>query len=110
MPTFAALAGFKVPGDRVIDGVDQKDLLLGKKPRGNRKTFVYRNNGIRSGKWKYLKAKHNVYGYARDTQRKEVEELYDLEADIGETKNLAEKHPEIVSELKRLMGGVMQVQ
>ena len=108
MPTFAALAGFKVPGDRVIDGVDQKDLLLGKKPRGNRKTFVYRNNGIRSGKWKYLKAKHNVYGYARDTQRKEVEELYDLEADIGETKNLAEKHPEIVSELKRLMGGIMR--
>jgi hypothetical protein len=51
-----------------------------------------------------------VYGYARDTQRKEVEELYDLEADIGETKNLAEKHPEIVSELKRLMGGIMQVQ
>jgi len=51
-----------------------------------------------------------VYGYARDTQRKEVEELYDLEADIGETKNLAEKHPEIVSELKQLMGGVMLVQ
>ena len=69
-----------------------------------------RNNGIRRGKWKYLKAKHNVYGYARDTKRKEVEELYDLEADIGETKNLAEKHPEIVSELKRLMGGIMQVQ
>ena len=61
-----------------------------------------------SGKWKYLKAKHNVYGYARDTQRKEVEELYDLEADIGETKNLAKKHPEIVSELKRLMGEIMQ--
>ncbi|MBT3841135.1 MAG: hypothetical protein HOF61_02980, partial [Verrucomicrobia bacterium] len=59
---------------------------------------------------KYLKAKQNVYGYARDTQRKEVEELYDLEADIGETKNLAEKHPEIVSELKQLMGGVMLVQ
>jgi arylsulfatase A-like enzyme len=110
MPTFANLAGFKVPNDRVIDGVDQTDLLLGKNPRGNRKTFVYRNNGIRRGKWKYLKAKHNVYGYARDTQRKEVEELYDLEADIGETKNLAEKHPEIVSELKRLMGGIMQVQ
>ncbi len=68
-----------------------------------------RNNGIRRGKWKYLKAKHNVYGYARDTKRKEVEELYDLEADIGETKNLAEKHPEIVSKLKQMMVEIMEV-
>jgi arylsulfatase A-like enzyme len=108
MPTFAALAGFKVPGDRVVDGVNQVALLLGKTEKGNRETFVYRDNGIRRGKWKYLKAKHNVYGYARDTQRKEVEELYDLEADIGETKNLAEKHPEIVSELKQMMGKIME--
>ncbi|MFQ3168839.1 MAG: arylsulfatase A-like enzyme [Limisphaerales bacterium] len=103
MPTFARLAGYKVPSDRVIDGVDQTDLLLGKSPGGNRETFVYRNNGIRRGKWKYLKAKHNVYGYARDTKREEVEELYDLEADIGEKNNLAAEHPEIVAELKQLM-------
>jgi arylsulfatase A-like enzyme len=108
MPTFAALAGYKVPGDRVIDGVDQLDLLLGKNPKGGRETFVYRNNGIRRGKWKYLKAKHNVYGYARDTKRKKVEELYDLEADIGETKNLAAKHPKIVAELKQLMAKITE--
>jgi len=103
MPTFAKLAGFKVPGDRVIDGVDQTDLLLGKSAKGAREIFVYRNNGIRKGKWKYLKAKHNVYGYARDTTRKEVEELYDLEADLSETKNLATRHPAKVAELRALM-------
>ena len=103
MPTFAALAGFKAPEDRVIDGVDQVDLLLGKNSRGARQTFLYRNNGIRRGKWKYLKAKHNVYGYARDRKRKEAEELYDLDADIGETKNLAADNPELITELKRLM-------
>ena len=103
MPTFAKLAGFKVPGDRVIDGVDQTDLLLGKSAKGEREIFVYRNNGIRKGKWKYLKAKHNVYGYARDTTRKEVEELYDLEADLSETKNLATRHPAKVAELRALM-------
>jgi arylsulfatase A-like enzyme len=69
---------------------------------------VYRNNGIRRGKWKYLKAKHNVYGYARDTKRKEVEELYDLEADIGEKNNLAAEHPEIVAKLKQQMEEIMQ--
>jgi len=103
LPTFAHLAGFQVPKDRVIDGVNQTDLLLGKKLEGNRQTFVYRNNGIRKGKWKYLKAQHNVYNYARDTKRKEVEELYDLEADLGESKNLAAENPEIVAELKKLM-------
>ena len=103
MPTFAALAGFKAPEDRVIDGVDQVDLLLGKNSRGARQTFLYRNNGIRRGKWKYLKAKHNVYGYARDRKREEAEELYDLDADIGETKNLAADNPELIAELKQLM-------
>ena len=66
-------------------------------------TFLYRNNGIRRGKWKYLKAKHNVYGYARDRKREEAEELYDLDADIGETKNLAADNPELIAELKQLM-------
>lgn len=35
---------------------------------------------------------------AREDDRKEVDELYDLEADVGETKNLAEQYPEKVSE------------
>ncbi|MEE3231135.1 MAG: sulfatase-like hydrolase/transferase, partial [Planctomycetota bacterium] len=103
MPTFAALAGFKAPDDRVIDGVDQTRLLLGKNPKGARQTFLYRNNGIRRGKWKYLKAKHNVYGYARDRNRKELEELYNLDDDIGETNNLAAENPDLIADLKREM-------
>jgi len=39
--------------------------LLGKNAKGARETFVFRNNGIRKGKWKYLKAKHNVYDHVR---------------------------------------------
>lgn len=111
LPTFATLAGFEVPGDRVIDGVDQTGLLLGKNPQGNRQTFVYcthasraKNiyaaNGIRRGKWKFLKAKQVIPGYAQ-VERDEVVELYDLEADIGETTNLAQKHPEIVEKLEK---------
>ncbi|MDP6636999.1 MAG: sulfatase-like hydrolase/transferase [Phycisphaerae bacterium] len=102
MPTFATLAGYKVPTDRVMDGVDQTDLLLGKSKKGARDSFFYQT-AMRKGKWKYLKAKHCMYGYARDKKRKQVEELYDLEADLGETTNLAAKHPEKVAELKKLM-------
>ena len=106
LPTFARLAGFKVPDDRVIDGVDQTELLLGKRPQGARETFMYQDNGLRRGKWKFLKANHNVHGYAVDRQRKKEIELYDLEADIGETTNLAAQHPDIVRELQELMSEI----
>ena len=78
MPTFANLCGFDVPADRKMDGVDQTDLILGKNAKGNRNSFFY-VNAVRQGKWKYLKPKHCMHGYARDRQREEVEELYDLE-------------------------------
>ena len=102
MPTFATLCGFQLPDDRPIDGIDQTRLLLGRRETG-RDHFYFDRAGVRQGKWKYLKAKHNVYGYARDRKRKELEELYNLDADIGETKNLAAENPELIAELKRQM-------
>jgi arylsulfatase A-like enzyme len=110
MPTFASLAGFEVPTDRVIDGVDQTDLLLGKKPEGNRDTFMYQGNGVRKGRWKFLKAKHQVPRYSRDLERDEVVELYDLEADLGETKNVAAEHPEKVVELQALLESILKAE
>ncbi|MEM1331658.1 MAG: sulfatase-like hydrolase/transferase [Planctomycetota bacterium] len=106
LPTFATLAGFDLPNDRIIDGVDQTNLILGRDPDGARETYVYTSqiprvvaNGIRRGKWKYLRPVHFVPGYAV-INRAQVDELYDLEADIGETTNLAGQYPEIVNELK----------
>ena len=103
MPTFARLAGYSVPSDRVIDGVDQTELIFGRSEKGARDTFYYQGNGVRRGRWKYLAAKHQVPRYARDATRAEVEELYDLDADVGETTNLAEKHPLKVKELRALL-------
>ncbi len=101
LPTLANLCGFKVPSDRVIDGIDQTKLLFGKSKKG-RDTFYFDRAGIRQGKWKYLKAKAHFYGYAREDDRVEQEELYNLNNDLGETKNLAAKHPEIVAKLRKL--------
>ncbi|MDG1894597.1 MAG: sulfatase-like hydrolase/transferase [Fuerstiella sp.] len=103
MPTFANLTGFRIPTDRTIDGIDQTELLFGKNEEGARNTYYYQGNGVRYGKWKYLAAKHQVRGYARDHDRTETEELYDLSRDIGETTNLAELHPDKVNELRTLM-------
>jgi len=102
MPTFANLAGFKVPGDRRIDGIDQTKLLLGKSETG-REDFYFSKAGYRLGKWKYLKPNAHFHGYAVEDTRKKVDELYDLEADLGERNNLAKKHPEIVAKLKARM-------
>ncbi len=102
MPTFASLAGFKTPDDRRIDGIDQTPLLLGKRETG-REHFYYQGAGVRQGKWKLLKAQAFFHGYAVDDEREKVDELYDLESDLGERENQAMKHPEKVAKLKRLM-------
>ncbi len=39
-PTFARITGGVVPSDRVIDGVDQTDFLLGRKETSNRESVV----------------------------------------------------------------------
>ncbi|MFP6766501.1 MAG: sulfatase/phosphatase domain-containing protein, partial [Planctomycetaceae bacterium] len=102
LPTFASLAEFDVPDDRRIDGIDQTGLLLARRETG-RDHFYFQGAGVRQGKWKYLKARAHFYNYAIEDDRKLVDELYDLEADLGEQTNLAAKFPEQVSELKALM-------
>lgn len=102
MPTFAHLAGFEVPSDRRIDGIDQTDLLLGNRETG-REHFYYNNAGVRQGDWKYLKADAFFHGYAVEDDRKKFEELYNLKSDLGEQTNLAAEHPEKVAELNALM-------
>ncbi|TWU67205.1 sulfatase-like hydrolase/transferase [Crateriforma conspicua] len=105
MPTFANLAGYAIPDDRRIDGIDQTDLLLGKRDTG-RDYFYFSRAGVRQGRWKYLKADAHFHGYAVEDDRPKTEELYDLTADLGEQQNLAAKHPEKVAELRELMRSI----
>jgi len=103
LPTFATLAGYDVPSDRIIDGVDQTQLLLGKSETGSRRDYFYfcknEMHGVRKGKWKLiLPDRKQFYGYVDDRGSGETE-LYDLDADIGEKKNLAEEYPEVAREM-----------
>ena len=105
MPTFATIAGFDVPADRRIDGIDQTQLLLDKRETG-REYFYFESAGVRRGKWKYLKPDAKFHGYAREDDRPKTDELYDLESDLTERNNLASKYPETVDELKALMAAI----
>src|SRR5262245_1834809 len=55
-PTLARLAGAKLPADRLIDGVDQLDFLVGKRRRSSREGFVYYiKTELRAAKWRNWK-------------------------------------------------------
>jgi arylsulfatase A-like enzyme len=107
MPTLGGLAGYEIPKDRIIDGVDQTALLLGKSETGARDHIYYlcRNemHGVRKGKWKLLLPnRKNYYNYVKDRGSKGME-LYNLESDIGEKHNIVKQHPDIVSDLLGLI-------
>lgn len=103
LPTFAQLAGYQVPADRTIDGVNQAPLLLGTSDSSARKDYFYFCKGelhaVRRGPWKLiLPNRRKFYGYVKD-KGSEVAELYHLERDIGETKDQAAAQPQLVREL-----------
>ena len=56
LPTLARIADADVPKDRIIDGVDQVDFLLGKQENSNREGFpVFNGDELFAYKWKNWK-------------------------------------------------------
>ena len=116
MPTLAKLAGTSAPTDRVIDGVDISAVMHGKRDELDRPYYYYQHDclrAVRSGKWKLMLAHTEpVRGSIAvrwrghiapvDAARMPRAQLFDLEKDVGETTDVAEKHPEVVARLTRL--------
>jgi arylsulfatase A len=94
LPTVAELCGAVLPGDRTIDGASITGLLgIGHGVPDPERSFAYPLDGsleaVRSGRWKL---------HVRKRQR-ELEELYDLDADPGETTDVSGEHPDVVARL-----------
>lgn len=89
MPTLADLAGIKIP--KGMDGVSLKNLLLKNKHLEERDLFWQYGNklAMRSGKMKLVMFRNN-----------DKLELYNLDSDIGEKKNLANENPELAEDMK----------
>lgn len=89
LPTLAKLGGASVPADRKVDGVDIMPVLTG--DAAPRDTFHYFRGltleAVRQGPWKL----HLKTG-----------ELYNLDSDIGEAKNVAASNPDVVAKLQKL--------
>lgn len=118
LPTMARLVDAPLPG-HPIDGVDIWPLLTGQPGARNPHSayyFYFGNNELQAltaGRWK-LVLPHTYRtlagqppgrdGQPAKYQQRKVErpELYDLEADLGETTDLAGRHPEVVDRLMAL--------
>jgi len=115
LPTFVALAGGAVPADNKIDGVDITPVLLGKTTETTRAAHYYfsTNNqaleAVRSGPWKLFIARQSVKntrnagaGAKSAPDSKFAPLLYNLDTDIGESRDVAAAHPDIVRRLQAL--------
>ncbi|MBM4019229.1 MAG: arylsulfatase, partial [Planctomycetes bacterium] len=105
MPTFAGLAGAAPPAD--IDGKDVWPLLSGRPgAKTPHQAFYYYSGSnlqaVRSGKWKLVLYAAPQGATAADAPKPRDPELYDLEADISESRNIAAAHPDVVARLHDL--------
>ena len=116
LPTMAGLIGAELPANHILDGRDIWPLVgarAGAKSPHDALYFYWNRQlqAVRAGRWKL----HFPHAYTAITdpraaggvpgkyRQDRIElSLYDLEADPGETKNVAGQHPEVVERLTKL--------
>ena len=109
MATCADLLQVRIPDDAGEDSVSFLPALLGDSNAENRPSIVNHSStgrfAIRQGKWK-LEFCPGSGGWAAPKDETAIKEnlppvqLYDLESDAGETKNLYAEYPDIVNRLR----------
>lgn len=101
LPTAAALADAdKESMPKLLDGRSIVPLLRNETPKDLTERHLYWEfyegpfaQAVRKGKWKAVRKGH--------TEGKT--ELYDLSTDLGELKDIASAHPQIVAEMEKIM-------
>lgn len=101
-PTFLDAAGLESPDGHIVDGVSLLPVLEETGGLGREAIFTWFPHqipavSVRAGEWKL------IYRWEPHQRAPEVRELYHLGEDIGETRNLADEHPDKVAELEALV-------
>ena len=96
LPTAAEIAGLKPPAG--IDGISMLPTLLGQR-QTNQHDFLYwefhekgSKQAVRMGDWKAVRL-----------QQGKPLELYNLKSDLSETRNVADKEPEVVAKIEAFL-------
>jgi arylsulfatase A-like enzyme len=102
MPTFAELTGQTETWTQPTDGVSMLPTITG---TGTQKEHDYLywefheeggRQSVRKGPWKLIRQRINT---------SPVLELYNIDDDLAETKNVADKYPLVLQELVEIMDG-----
>jgi arylsulfatase A-like enzyme len=98
LPTFAELARAEAP--KGVDGISIVPALLGSDQSEHKYLYWEFHEGssrqaVRMGRWKAV----------RLAPSRPIE-LYDLETDIGEQHNVADRHPEVIEAVEEILSGV----
>lgn len=107
LPTFVRLAGGRLPADRKLDGCDIWPLLSGESKEPAHDVFYYfrgfKLEAVRSGPWKlHLGVAAPAKAKAKAKAQPGGLQLYNLDADIGESKNVAKENPDVVKKIQSL--------
>jgi arylsulfatase A-like enzyme len=119
LPTFCSLSNTKLPDDRVYDGYDVSPLLFGTGKSTRDEVFYYRGQqvyAIRKGDYKAHFITQLEYGSRtahfytdpeveiNDTPTVQATPLlYNLSIDPSEKYNIADKHPDVIAEIKKVL-------
>jgi arylsulfatase A len=105
-PTACALAGAPIPDDRAMDGYDLSPVLFNGEA-GPRDTMIYYRGeqiyAARKGPYKAHFITQGAYGMGGDRTEQKVPLLFHLEHDPSEKYNIADQHPEVIEEIKRVV-------
>lgn len=101
LPTICAAAGVDASGS--LDGFDLAPLLTGADPNLHHDLLVWdtgHETALRRGKWKLRTATEDRHAQYEMVELETGVFLYDLEADPGETCNLATEYPDVLQVLQ----------
>lgn len=112
MATVADITDYELPENAAVDSYSMLPLFNDEKSDELRESIIHHSvNGffaIREGQWKLnVCAGSGGWSYPTEQEAKQMElpwfQLYDITKDAGEQNNLADKHPEKVADLKKLL-------
>ena len=99
--SFASFLGVEIPDGQAIDSQDVHGALLGQATVGNRRILEEaRRLALRDGHWKFIPK----------GRRQKTPELYNLQKDPSEQKNLATEYPERALEMSTFLKAVRQAE
>ncbi len=106
-PTFATLAGAKIPTDREMDGVDLSPVLFDGKPSPRKTVYYYRGTAlmaVRHGPWKAHFQSQGAYGPGSDTREShDPPLLFNLDLDPSERFNVNKDNLEILETIHKIV-------